>query len=180
MSKALEKAKELAKKTNAAVVVVNETTDDAFVILGLDEYEKLVDRELGIKNQELGSKVEAASTRFEQSSRSLGTGKPQEVDSERGDRHAPIAIGARDDRRDADVARLTEDELLAKINQEIGEWREGQVDKQNILLAEMPAQLSLKNDKGNERGGYNLVGAKVDFRVDNLEEEERYFLEPLD
>ena len=57
------------------------------------------------------------------------------------------------------------------MSEQIRDWRSAQVDREQIVLAEMPAEIKFKNEKGQAAGAYNLKSS-VDFKVDNREEEE--------
>jgi hypothetical protein len=166
MSKALDKARELAKKTNAAVMVVNETTDEAYVVMTIDEYEKLLGYSPKVSNFQPSTpnyQPPSASNKQE--------AKTREDMSEVGG--GQLEVGGKS------LAALTEEELLAKMSEQIREWRSAQVDREQIVLAEMPAEIKFKNERGETSGAYNLKSS-VDFKVDNREEEERFFLDDLD
>lgn len=163
MSIALNKAKDLAKKTNATVMVVNETTDEVFVVMTIDQYERLVNQEAtlrqssgqGIKNQGVKTTVNNSVT-VESSENSAPAVRTQEPS----------------------LAALTEQELLARMSEQVKEWRSAQVSREQLVLAEMPAEIKVAGAQNKDSGKYNLSG-KVDFRVDNLEDEERFFLDDL-
>lgn len=153
---ALDKAKELVKKTNAAVLVVNETTDEVFVVMTVDEYERLLNRDLGLRIKDLGREMASAkAVKPEAESR-----KPEAV--------VNTPIGS-----------LTEEELLSKMSEQVREWRSAQVDREQIVLAEMPPEIKFKDQKGEERGKYNFAVGH-DVQVNHLEDEERFFLDNLD
>lgn len=179
MSKGLEKAKELAKKTNAAVVVVNETTDEVFVVMSLEEFEKLVDKRHTTDDLRQATNDQQLTTSDRRSTTATVTDKSSVISRKSLVKAAGESLVASRE-SSVSLAALTEEELLARINQEIAEWRSNQADKENIVLAKIPANLSLKNEKGAPRGEYNLSPVAVDFSVDHREEEERFFLESLD
>lgn len=155
MSKALDKAKDLAKKTNATVMVVNETTDEVFVVMTIDQYERLASTEAMKQGNTEARKPESKETVKQGSAETQKQGNPE----------SPIAT-------------LTEQELLARMSEQVKEWRSAQVNREQLVLAEMPAEIKVAGAQNKDSGKYNLSG-KVDFRVDNLEEEERFFLDDL-
>lgn len=170
MSKSLEKAKDLAKKTNAAVMVVNDATDEAFVIMTLDEYERLVNQSSNSKFSTYGGSAagrQIPNSKFQ--NQALRETNNIELESQVVKEQSKVLPGT----------ALTEEELLAKINQEIKEWRSAQTGREQAVLVEMPPQMSLKNEKGEEKGVYKFTSEHTSFEVNNLEDEERFFLDDL-
>ncbi len=176
---ALDKAKNLAKKTNATIMVVNETTDEIFVVMSLDEYEKLTERQMTNDKQQMTNDRRQMTNDKQPTTndqrqttddkRLTADSREQVVEKSAVVNHEP----------EVSLSALTEEELLAKLNEQIRAWRSAQVNREQIVLAEMPAEVKVASGANETVGKYNLT-SKVDFRVDNLEEEEKFFLDSLD
>ncbi len=178
MSKSLEKAKDLAKKTNAAVMVVNDATDEAFVIMTIDEYERLTEQQPIYNKQHTANNLQQTANNLKQAIYQKQQVTNNAEKTARDEQSTIVESSVVSDKSSVSVGNLTEEELLAKINQEIKEWRSAQVGREQAFLLEMPPEMSLKDEKGEPKAMYKF-NTQNTFEVNNLEDEERFFLDDL-
>ncbi|MEI8360872.1 MAG: hypothetical protein WCG01_01985 [bacterium] len=160
MSNQIKRALELAKKTGDRLIIFDgPESENAFVVMNLEQYEDIIEGGCG-EDCDCGHDHEAD---FE-----------DDFDLE--------------DDYENDVASLTEEEMLDKINRDIALWKEvhGEENSQDNLDSneEMPAGFDLKNDteqavRNNQQRSRWAIRNDVKEAAEEIIEEDRHYLEEI-
>ena len=175
----------LVEKTGDRVVLVDPSTAKAVVVMDLESYEKMLGQPAQTAPAEPAPPVEKEEEPAEKPATATpspdilpalsGKIPKQEVQQPVADKGEETATVSPNPAASSD---LTQDELLDKINRDIGEWKTAQERKrtaelQAVVTREEPAAATLSKSEPEPV-------QEVIQPTGGLEEEERFYLEPIE